>query len=95
MKEYIQKVPNGKLVKIKITIEKSKIKNLQIVGDFFLYPEEALPKIEKALIGKSEGDVFQTISDATKDAKFFGFSIEDIANLIKRAFENEMETNNR
>ncbi len=44
------KVPGGKLVIIKVSYS-DKIETLQILGDFFLHPEESLSLIEDSLIG--------------------------------------------
>jgi hypothetical protein len=46
----IYKVPDGKLLKIKLEYDtKNQIKNLKITGDFFAYPEEAIELIEEKL----------------------------------------------
>jgi lipoate-protein ligase A len=44
------KVPNGKLLKIKLNYRDKKIKEINITGDFFVYPEESIEIIEKELV---------------------------------------------
>ncbi|MDO8538720.1 MAG: lipoate protein ligase C-terminal domain-containing protein [archaeon] len=90
LKEFSKKVPQGKLVRLKIDFD-SKINSIQINGDFFLHPEEAITKIENSLIGSkiSESiDFFeQNISNSLKkqNAQFIGLNANDLAQIIKEA----------
>lgn len=43
-------MPGGKLVSVKVTYWKE-IDSIQILGDFFVYPEEGLGVIERSLAG--------------------------------------------
>ena len=43
------KGPGGKLVRIRLTEDNGLIRQVRITGDFFLIPEESLPKLEKML----------------------------------------------
>ena len=43
------KAPGGKLVRVRLTISDGRIQSAKISGDFFLIPEESLPKLEKML----------------------------------------------
>jgi lipoate---protein ligase len=43
------KGPSGKLVRIRLTEDNGLIRQIKITGDFFLIPEESLPKLEKML----------------------------------------------
>ncbi len=45
------KAPGGKLVRVRLRQEEGEIRSVKISGDFFLIPEEGLPKLEKALEG--------------------------------------------
>ncbi len=56
------KVPNGKLLIVKADWTDS-ITAIQILGDFFIYPEEALDSIENLLIGTKPGDEEAKISE--------------------------------
>ena len=89
IKDFTVKIINGKLLKIKISVKNEKIEYLQIFGDFFLYPEDSLPKLEKALIGKSKDECFIAIQKIIKDENIniIGFSPEDINKLIHEGFK--------
>ena len=41
----------AKLIKISMEIENNIIKYIRITGDFFMYPEDSIRKLEKILIG--------------------------------------------
>ncbi len=43
------KAPGGKLLRIRLREEDGIIKSVKITGDFFLVPEDSLPKLEKML----------------------------------------------
>lgn len=47
------KVPAGKLIKVQLDFDPAlnTIRSVKIMGDFFVYPEEALEKIEQQLSG--------------------------------------------
>jgi len=96
MEEYKIKVPGGKLLRIKIDICSKKMKSLQILGDFFLYPEDKIKILEESLVGKTKEGVYDQIKDTinTEKIQLLGFGANDLNNLILRAFEDEMETNN-
>lgn len=49
--QSIYKVPQGKLLKISVEYDEKNnaIRDIQITGDFFAYPEEAIELIEKKL----------------------------------------------
>lgn len=49
IKKSVYKIPEGKLVKIELETADDKIKKIKITGDFFLYPEEIISKLEKSL----------------------------------------------
>lgn len=45
-----EKVKNGKLLYVKVDHDGTVINHIEILGDFFIYPEEGLGKIEKGLV---------------------------------------------
>lgn len=85
-----QKVPGGKLVSVKIEYVR-KIKKVQILGDFFLYPEDTIYKLEKTLVGTSISASKDEISGkitkvlAMSNAELIGVTPEAIAETIKMA----------
>jgi lipoate---protein ligase len=86
MRRIDYKIPDGKLLRIEADIKSGIIKDIKISGDFFLYPEEALGEIEKALHGAQVAEARDLIKDFR--VKMVGISPEDIANLLDR-FINE------
>lgn len=54
------------MVRVRMEVKGEKIERIQICGDFFLYPEEALPKLEELLRGvkTEEEDILNRIKEA-------------------------------
>ena len=44
------KAPKG-VIKVELKLKDNKISKISISGDFFMYPEDALKKLESSLIG--------------------------------------------
>ena len=89
MKQSVYKVPQGKLIKIKLWIDQNSIQKVTITGDFFLHPEICLEKIEQTLIGVSlsEDDLSAAINSVIHDeqAILIGASSADLTNAILQA----------
>ena len=49
--QSIYKVPDGKLLRISLDYAEDTIRAVQIHGDFFLHPEEAIQAVEGSLAG--------------------------------------------
>ena len=84
------KVPGGKLVNVKLECE-SRIEKIQVLGDFFLYPEKALRKIEASLIGMNKDSSEKELADeiakvvSREDAEMIGVTPNAIAHAIRMA----------
>ena len=88
MKSFAEKkVVGGKLVGV-IVEHSDRLDSIRIVGDFFLYPEDSLRKIEGALIGlrvtASKRELTGIINKVLTDehAEFIGMTSEIIAETI-------------
>lgn len=89
MKKAIYKVPNGKLLKIFLEDNRGKITSIKITGDFFMYPEENVEKLETTLIGcdldkeklAAKINEFLTMTPTT----FFGLDVESLVSTIINA----------
>ena len=85
-----QKVPSGKLLIVKLEYE-DKIINIELLGDFFMYPEEAIYKIEDAIKGMdvnvSEADIISKVREITDNHQItmLGITPESIAQTVKAA----------
>lgn len=81
----VLKVPGGKLLKIFLDYD-DKINKIKITGDFFLYPEESLEKLEEELIGLGldKEVLLKKIDDFFKDnnVKLFGIKGSDIVDGV-------------
>ena len=88
-----QKVPGGKLVCVKVDYSPERIQSVEITGDFFLYPEDSLLAIERALcnsaINLSEKQVSDMIEKIIKDEKadLIGVTPDAIASAMKQAIK--------
>jgi lipoate---protein ligase len=91
------KTPGGKLVQVDFDVEDERMRNVEVTGDFFLYPEEALTKITAAVEG-SPADM--TMADRAAriaaaidpGVEWLGASPEALATAIERALLASMET---
>ena len=79
----------GGLIKLDVKIENSKIKDLKITGDFFIYPEDSIFDFEKKLKGKTEEESIRIIEDFLKNTETPGITLEDFKKVFKKAFEEK------
>ena len=85
MIEKEHKIPGGKLVRIRATIEEGTISTIEIHGDFFLHPEATISAIEEALIGVRVEEVADTVRDTLEahNAQLIGCSPQDIQRTLE------------
>jgi lipoate-protein ligase A len=92
MRESTYKVPDGKLLKVKLQVVSDNIAEVKILGDFFLHPEDTILKIEEALIGLpyDQTSVTKTIDVILKEsgATLVGATAADIATTIMMAWDS-------
>lgn len=92
MKTIDYKIPEGKMLKIKVEFDGNVIRTISILGDFFLHPESTIEEIEKRLEG-CEVNIELITSEVQialhrMNAVLIGASALDIAKAIMRALEN-------
>lgn len=87
-----EKIPSGKLVRIKVDFD-TQINSIQITGDFFLHPEDAIEQLEASVTGAAaSSDVaalkekFQHVLDGA-NATLVGVSADDLARLTNLALQ--------
>ncbi|MCL5412820.1 MAG: biotin--protein ligase [Candidatus Marsarchaeota archaeon] len=86
------KVPGGKLIVIKLSYD-DRIRGIQILGDFFMHPEEALGLIESLLAGTKSSASREEIAGRIRaiaeqrHVEMIGVSPESIADAIKMAIK--------
>lgn len=84
------KVHGGKLVVVDLEVRDKKLHGVQVAGDFFLEPAEALEDIRAAVEGLPASSSVQDIADAINaglrpDSVMIGFSPEAVAIAVRRA----------
>ena len=88
------KGPGGKLVRIRLTENQGQIRKVKISGDFFLIPEESLPKLEKMLedtpIREKELRLLVDRFFRGTEAQALGITPNDLVNAILAAKEEAL-----
>ncbi len=87
MKRHIDyKAPQGKLLRIDLNVEENIIKDINITGDFFVYPEGAIVVIENSLKGKKINEVNDVFDKIIKqeNIQVIGFDGLDLVSALSR-----------
>ena len=87
------KTPGGKLVGVRFALEDGGLRDVEVHGDFFLYPEDVLVNITAALEGApaelEENELAACIAAAIPEGtEWLGSSPEALATAVRRALEN-------
>jgi len=86
MKTARNAVKSEKLIKVLLRYDEQKktIQSITIRGDFFLYPEDALEKLESSLVGvRLERSVLnKRVQEILQGAEPFGFTAESMTEAI-------------
>lgn len=86
------KTPGGKLIAVELDVVDDRLTGVVITGDFFLYPEEALPRLAAALEG-SAADLDEAVyaeqvrSALGEEVELLGSSPEALAAAVRRALD--------
>ncbi|MCA9877875.1 MAG: biotin--protein ligase [Thermomicrobiales bacterium] len=85
----VYKVPGGKLVAVEFVVVDGLLRDVVVTGDFFLYPEEALPvlafAIEGAPVALAREALAERIAGAIPaDVQLVGASPEALAMAVAR-----------
>jgi lipoate-protein ligase A len=88
------KTPGGKLIAIEFALRDGVIRDVVVTGDFFLYPEEALPSLASSLDGASaqmtDGQFAERVRQALSgDIELLGSSPEALAIAVRRALADD------
>lgn len=83
------KTPGGKLVIVDFDVREGRLVNVMISGDFFLYPEDALPALTGALEGAERALGAEALAQRIRlgfpaGAELLGTSPEAIATAVER-----------
>ena len=88
------KTPGGKLIAVDFDVVDDELRNVVVTGDFFLYPEEALPilagALEKSPITLGEAGYAARVRKALDSgAELVGSSPEALAAAVVRALQTQ------
>lgn len=86
------KTPGGKLIAVEFAVHEGKLRDVVVTGDFFLYPEEALPVLAASLEGASAhlsvAEYAARVASAIPpDVELLGASPEALATAVLRAMK--------
>jgi hypothetical protein len=83
------KVPGGKLVVVDLEVVDGKLRDVELSGDFFLEPEEALAWMTAALedmpAAADEAQLAERVRAAAAGAELLGLTPEGVAVAVRRA----------
>ncbi len=91
--EAVEKVPGGKLVRIKVKFDDF-IEDVRITGDFFLHPEQCIDEIENSLRNTPVDFQDDVITDKINEilekegAELIGIDSKTLSRTLKLAIEN-------
>ncbi len=90
------KTLGGKLVVVEFKVSDGHLRDVQVTGDFFLYPEEALDDLRAALEGLPVQATREEVAAAVArgldpDVSMVGFSPEAVAIAVERGLGREPE----
>lgn len=94
------KTPGGKLVIVDFDVRDGKLVNVMISGDFFLYPEDALPALTGALEGAERSLDAGALAERIRlgfpaGTELLGTSPEAIATAVERGLAGAEEQGRR
>jgi lipoate---protein ligase len=83
------KIPDGKLIRVNLGISNNRISSIQIRGDFFIHPEEALDSLQEALVGSSlnEEEIFKRIDEILSKCESVGISSRGVAEALNKCLD--------
>ena len=81
------KIKGGKLIKCTLELHEGRIKRIKITGDFFMYPEHTIEKLEKALQNArfQEEEISKKIKEALKGVELIGVAVDDFVDVVMNA----------
>ncbi|MDY6780471.1 MAG: hypothetical protein SV760_08000 [Halobacteria archaeon] len=93
MEEASKKVEDGKSVRVRVDVEDVEV---EVFGDFFMHPEEAIANLEEVLkddIRKRVDEIADDVENYLEDenVELLGVSAEDIADCVAEARERDRE----
>jgi lipoate-protein ligase A len=90
MKQAEYKVPGGKLLAAELAVEGGRMVGVKITGDFYMHPETAIIKLEKALEDTLTSDLEDAVNRffEENDVTLFGVHVENFVKVVRMALES-------
>lgn len=85
---YIKKISGGKMLKVHVWTHGSIIKSVKFYGDYFIYPEDIIEKLEKLLENKTLEEAKKILIELLKDVEMVGICAEDFCEGLEEAYKN-------
>jgi lipoate-protein ligase A len=94
------KTPGGKLIAVELDVVDCRLTGVVVTGDFFLYPEDALPALASALEGSPADATEATHAALVRQAlshgiELLGSSPEALAAAVQRALATRESAEHR
>ncbi|NMC77049.1 MAG: hypothetical protein GYA60_07145 [Candidatus Methanofastidiosa archaeon] len=90
MRSYEYKRQGGKLIGVSFNYTNKIFSGIKIYGDFFIFPEEEIERLEKTIEGKTYSEISKSIEDFfSSGIRFYGITREDLLELFKGAISEK------
>ncbi len=88
----IYKIPEGKMIKVSLTMKDNTIEEIRITGDFFAHPEDSIEKMENMLMGTQFSNIANDINHFIEDngIQLVGINGDGIVHAIGSAVKNSI-----
>ncbi len=77
----------GKLIKVWARFKGEKILDIRITGDFFIYPEDTIERIEEGLKNRKISEVMGIVEEIMKGCEYIGIEPKDIEEAVNLAWK--------
>lgn len=78
----------SKTIEIELIVNNCRVVSLKLSGDFFVYPEDAIEKVEESARGCTSAECLIKALDVLRDVTILGFDLKDVKEKIINAFNN-------
>jgi hypothetical protein len=72
----------GKTLEIRLELDGNLIKEVEISGDFMVFPSDAIEELERKLRGRALGEHEEVVREVLRKAELVGITEDDIIDAI-------------
>ncbi|MEM1568727.1 MAG: hypothetical protein QXI84_09615 [Thermofilaceae archaeon] len=75
------------LIRARVVVDRGRgvVVDASVTGDFFVYPEDCVFRLEEELRGAPVGEVRERVERALSGAKLVGSTVEDFVRVVEEA----------